>query len=47
MAPPRCLIVTEDRSLRAVIHLILDHGEYERKHASQTADAAMIVGEWR
>lgn len=46
MAPPRCLIVTDDPSLGALVHLLLDHGEYERRHAHTSREAAGLVEAW-
>ncbi|MGH2377958.1 MAG: response regulator transcription factor [Candidatus Limnocylindria bacterium] len=46
MNPPRCLIVTQDPFLRGLIHVLLDHGEYDRRHASDAREASAAVGEW-
>jgi DNA-binding response OmpR family regulator len=44
---PRCLIVTDDRFLSRLIHLLLDHGEYDRRIEPTVAEAERIIGEWR
>lgn len=47
METPRCLVVTQDRFLAALVDLLLDHGEYERKHASERHAAEAVLGAWR
>lgn len=44
---PRCLIVTDDTFLHSFVHQLLDHGEYERRHASSSRDAAEQIEAWR
>lgn len=44
---PRCLIVTQDRFLDRLIHLLLGHGEYERRHAPGRRDAERAIDDWR
>jgi DNA-binding response OmpR family regulator len=44
---PRCLIVTEDRFLARLIHLVMDHGEYDRAHKSDAREAERAIEEWR
>lgn len=45
--PPRCLIVTQDPSLGNLIHLLLDHGAYDRRRVSGQRDAEAAIDEWR
>lgn len=47
VTPPRCLIVTDDKFLEAFVHQLLDHGEYECRHASSSRDAAAEIEAWR
>lgn len=44
---PRCLIVTQDPFLERLIDRVLDHGAYERKHASGADDAESTIEAWR
>ena len=44
---PRCLIVTQDRFLGRLIHLVMDHGMYERAHKSDAREAERAIDEWR
>lgn len=46
METPRCLIVTDDEFLEAFVHQLLDHGEYERRHASSSREAAAEIEAW-
>lgn len=47
METPRSLIVTQDRFLHRLIHLLLDHGEYDRRHAATQRDAELVIDDWR
>ncbi len=47
METPRCLIVTQDRYLARLVHLVLDHGEYERRILSDARAASEAIDEWR
>lgn len=47
METPRCLIVTDDTVLGALVHQLLGHGEYECRHASSSRDATAQIGAWR
>lgn len=47
MEIPRCLIVTQDAFLARLIHLVLDHGEYERRILSDARAATDAVDAWR
>ncbi len=44
---PRAVIVTQDRFLARLIHLVMDHGEYDRKHVTGQRDAEQAIDEWR
>lgn len=46
MESPRCLIVTDDTFLHAFVHELLDHGAYERRHASGAPEAAAEIEAW-
>lgn len=46
MTPPRCLTVTDDTFLAAFAHQLLDHGEYECRHASSSHDATAEIEAW-
>jgi DNA-binding response OmpR family regulator len=47
METPRCLIVTQDLFLARLVHLLLDHGEYDRAHRSDAREAERAIDEWR
>ncbi|MFN2520577.1 MAG: response regulator transcription factor [Candidatus Limnocylindria bacterium] len=46
-APPRCLIVASEPLLARLVHLVLDHGLYERRIVTTVAQARSTLETWQ